>query len=152
MSTVLLPVPHHRQIGSHNCLPACARMVLSYPGQKVSEAELASRLGTTELGTPGSRLSRLSSPTLHVVFGPLTLPLIYDRLNAGTPVIALARTLFLDYWQADLAHAVVVVGYDDRHLLLNDPGFDDAPQRATHTGFLAAWGEFDHLCCTISKR
>lgn len=127
-------------------------MVLSYLGQEVSEAELASRLGTTELGTPGSRLLRFSSPTLHVVFGPLTLPLVYDQLEAGTPVIALTRTMFLDYWQADLAHAVVVVGYDERHLLLNDPGFGDAPQRATPAGFLAAWGEFDYLCCTISKR
>ncbi len=152
MPTVLLPVPHHRQIGSHNCLPACAKIVLSYLGQQVSEAELASRLGTTALGTPGSHLLRLSNPTLHVTFGPLTLPLVYNRLDAGTPVIALTRTLFLDYWQTDLAHAVVVVGYDDRHLLINDPALDQAPQRATPTGFLAAWGEFDYLCGTINKR
>jgi uncharacterized protein YvpB len=89
---------------------------------------------------------------LQVEFGPLTLSLVYDRLNAGTPVIALVRTLFLDYWQADLAHAVVVVGYDDQHLLLNDPALQDAPQRATPTGFLAAWGEFDYLCGTIVRR
>jgi uncharacterized protein YvpB len=127
-------------------------MVLSYLGQRIGETELASRLGATELGTPGSRLLRLSSPTLHIVFGPLTLPLIYDRLDASTPIIALTRTLFLDYWQADLAHAVVVVGYDERHLLLNDPAFDEAPQRATPSGLLAAWGEFDYLCATISKR
>jgi len=127
-------------------------MVLSYLGREVSEAKLASRLGTTELGTPGRRLLRLGSRRLRVVYGPLTLPLVYDRLDAGTPVIALVRTLFLDYWQTDLAHAVVVVGYGDRHLFLNDPVFDDAPQRATPTGFLAAWGEFDYLCGTISRR
>jgi hypothetical protein len=39
----------------------------------------------------------------------------------------LVHTAFLDYWQADLAHAVVVVGHDEEHLLLNDPAFDDAP-------------------------
>jgi ABC-type bacteriocin/lantibiotic exporter with double-glycine peptidase domain len=126
-------------------------MVLSYLGQPVGEAELASRLGTTELGTPGSRLLRLNSAVVQVEFGPLTLSLVYDRLDGGTPVIALARTLFLDYWQADLAHAVVVVGYDDQHLLVNDPAFQDAPQHATPTGFLAAWGEFDYLCGVISK-
>jgi hypothetical protein len=81
-------------------------MVLSYLGQEISEAELAAQLGTTELGTPGNRLLRLSSSTLYVDFGPLTLPLVYDKLNAGTPVIVLARTLFLDYWQADLAHSL----------------------------------------------
>jgi len=149
--TILLPVPHYKQSGPRNCLPACARMVLSYLGQSHSEVELASQLGMTELGTPGSRLLR-SSSVLQVEFGPLTLSLVYDRLNAGTPVIALVRTLFLDYWQADLAHAVVVVGYDDQHLLLNDPALQDAPQRATPTGFLAAWGEFDYLCGTIVRR
>jgi ABC-type bacteriocin/lantibiotic exporter with double-glycine peptidase domain len=151
MPAVLLPVPHYKQTGKHNCLPACARMVLGYLGQDVSEADLAARLGTTELGTPGSRLLRLAHPELRIVFGPLTLPLIYNRLNADTPVITLMRTLFLDYWRADLAHAVVVVGYDERHLFLNDPGFDNAPQRVTPTGFLAAWGEFDYLCGIISK-
>lgn len=152
MPSVLLPVPHHKQVGPHNCLPACARMVLGYLGQDVGEAELAAQLGATVWGTPGQRLLRLDSPSLHVSFGPLTLLLVYDRLNAGIPVIALVRTAFLDYWQADLAHAVVVVGYDEQHLLLDDPAFDDAPQHATPTGFLAAWGEFDYLCGTITRR
>jgi uncharacterized protein YvpB len=111
--SVLLPVPHHRQVGPHNCLPACARMVLGYLGQDVGEDELAA-----QLGTPGQRLLRLDSPTLRVSFDPLTLLLVYDRLNAGIPVIALVRTAFLDYWQADLAHAVVVVGYDEQYLRL----------------------------------
>ncbi len=152
MPTVLLPVPHYKQVGARNCLPACACMVLSYLGQEISEAKLASRLGTTELGTPGNRLLRLSSSSLHVDFGPLTLPLIYDRLNDGTPIIILVRTLFLDYWQDDMAHAIVVVGYNDQHLLVNDPEFDKAPQQATPTGFLAAWGEFDYLSAIIRKR
>ena len=127
-------------------------MVLGYLGQRIDEAELARRLGTTPWGTPGQRLLRLARPALRVFFGPLTLPLIYDRLDAGTPVIALVRTLFLQYWQADLAHAVVVVGYDDQSVLLDDPAFDDTPQHATPTGFLAAWGEFDYLCGTITHR
>jgi ABC-type bacteriocin/lantibiotic exporter with double-glycine peptidase domain len=152
LPSVLLPVPHYKQVGPHNCLPACAKMVLAYMGREVTEAELVAQLGTTAWGTSGQRLLRLSSPSLRVSFDPLTLLLVYDRLNAGIPVIALVRTVFLDYWQADLAHAVVVVGYDEQYLLLNDPAFDDAPQHATHTGFLAAWGEFDYLCGTITRR
>ncbi len=126
-------------------------MVLNYLGHDFSEAELATRLGTTSVGTPGRRLLRLSSLTLDVFFGPLTLALISNHLDNRMPVIALVRTAFLDYWQTDFAHAVVVVGYDDHSLLLNDPAFNDAPQRATPTGFLAAWGEFDNLCATIQK-
>jgi ABC-type bacteriocin/lantibiotic exporter with double-glycine peptidase domain len=126
-------------------------MVLSYLGQEISETELVAQLGTTALGTLGNRLLRLSSASLDVDFNPLTLPLVCDKLNIGIPVIALTRTLFLDYWQSDLAHAVVVVGYDDEYLLLNDPEFEDAPQRATPDGFLAAWGEFDYLAGTIKQ-
>lgn len=152
MPTVLLPVPHSKQIGPHNCLPACARMVLSYLGHQMTEAALAAKLQTTALGTPGNRLLRLNSATLLVEFGPLTLPLIYNHLDDGTPVIVLVRTGFLDYWQADMAHAVVVVGYDNQHLLLNDSEFDTAPQQATQNGFLAAWGEFDFLAAIIENR
>lgn len=73
MPTVLLPVPHHRQIGPHNCLPACARMVLLYLGEDISEAELAFRLGTTEVGTPGRRLLRLAGPALPYCLPPADL-------------------------------------------------------------------------------
>ena len=152
MPTILLPVPHYKQTESHNCLPACARMVLSYLGHKISETSLATKLETTALGTPGNRLLRLNSSALLVEFAPLTLPLIYNQLDNATPVIGLVRTGFLDYWQADMAHAVIVVGYDDQHLLLNDPDFDDAPQRATEIGFMAAWGEFDFLAAIIKSR
>ena len=78
--------------------------------------------------------------------------MVYDTLNANTPVIVLVRTMFLDYWQSDVAHAVVVVGYDEQHILINDPVFSNAPQRASESGFLAAWGEFDYLCGIIKKR
>lgn len=152
MPSVLLPVPHFKQEGPHTCLPACARMVLSYLGQSMSEAALAKTLGTTAAGTPGNRLLRLSSPTLQVEFGPFTLPLIHDRLNSSVPVIVLVQTGFLDYWQIDTAHAVVVVGYEDQTLLLSDPDFAEAPKRASATGFLAAWGEFDFLAAVIKKR
>lgn len=151
MPNVLLPVLHHKQVGEFNCLPACACMVLRYFGQRADEFALAKRLGTTERGTPGSRLLRLHSAQMEVNFAPLTLPLIYVQLHLGSPVIVLVQTIFLDYWQEDFAHAVVVVGYEDGYIWLNDPAFDIAPQRASIDGFLAAWGEFDYLCGTFTK-
>lgn len=127
-------------------------MVLNYWGQPATEEQLARQLETTQLGTPGSRLLRLNSPSFQVFFGPLTLPLVRSNLAKGRPVIALVRTIFLDYWSEDLAHAVVVVGFDDEMVLLNDPAFERAPQRASITGFLAAWCEFDYLCGIMFKR
>jgi predicted double-glycine peptidase len=73
-------------------------------------------------------------------------------LTQGTPVIAFVNTQFLDYWNEETAHAVVVIGYDDGGVLLNDPAFDTVPQRASINGFLAAWGEFDYQCATVTRR
>ncbi|HEY86212.1 MAG TPA: C39 family peptidase [Chloroflexi bacterium] len=148
----MLPIPHYKQLGDYNCLPACARMVLQYLNRDINEADLAVQLGATAMGTSGSRLLRLQSRTLDVFFGPFTLPLLYDTLDAGVPVIILVSTVFLDYRQDDFAHAVVVVGYTEQHILVNDPDFDNAPQQVTPTGLLAAWGEFDFLAGTITKR
>lgn len=145
MPSVLLTVPHHKQIGTYNCLPACIRMVLHYHGELLAEDRLVQLLGTTPMGTPGSRLLRLQSPRWQVTYTPLTLPLIFDYLEKGLPVIALVQTIFLDYWQADLAHAVVIVGYDQDVIWLHDPAFIQAPQKASWDGFLAAWGSLIFL-------
>lgn len=152
MPSILLPVPHYPQTGKHNCLPACARMVLGYLGLSATEEELAVQLGTTPLGTTGRNLLRLQDYLLSVVYGPLTISLLKTELNQSRPVIVLVSTIFLDYWQRDTAHAVVVVGYDDDHLFLNDPAFANAPQTVTVDGILAAWGEFDFLAGVVKKK
>lgn len=152
MARILLPVPHYKQLGIYNCLPACARMGLSYVGKHVSEEELVGQLGTTALGTPGSRLLRLQNAELEVFYGSLTLSLLHNSLERGIPVIVLVNTFFLDYWQSETAHAVLVIGYDEEGVFLNDPAFETAPQKASENGFLAAWGEFDYLGGIIQKR
>ena len=152
MPSVSLPVPHYKQAGSYNCLPACAKMVLAYMGEQVSEQTLALQLETTPLGTPGGRLLRLSRyHRVDVEYIPLTLDLLHFHLRNNTPVIILVRTIFLDYWEKDTAHAVVVVGYDGETLLINDPAFVEAPQKATNNGLLAAWGEYDFYAGLLTK-
>jgi ABC-type bacteriocin/lantibiotic exporter with double-glycine peptidase domain len=56
----MLPVPYAAQINDSACLPACAQMVLAYYGRKVSQTQLIRLLGTTDAGTPFSRLPLLS--------------------------------------------------------------------------------------------
>jgi ABC-type bacteriocin/lantibiotic exporter with double-glycine peptidase domain len=127
-------------------------MVLDYLGMPRSETELANQLQTTPFGTPGSRLLQLSDQQLHVSYEQLTLSLLQSHLLRQNPVIVLVRTVFPDYWQEDTAHAIVVVGQDDEHILIDDPAFNDAPQLASFNGFLAAWGEFNFLASVIIKR
>jgi ABC-type bacteriocin/lantibiotic exporter with double-glycine peptidase domain len=126
-------------------------MVLNYWGIAASEADLAAQLGATPLGTPGSRLLRLQTSQLQVTYEPITLMQLQETLRQGVPVITLAQTIFLDYWEIDTAHAVVVIGLAEDSLFINDPAFENAPQKATIDGFLAAWGEFDNLAGIIKR-
>jgi hypothetical protein len=62
----MLPIPYAAQSSDGACLPACAQMVLAYLGQPVSQVQLVRMLGTTEAGTPFSRLQLLSRLKLKV--------------------------------------------------------------------------------------
>lgn len=57
----------------------------------------------------------------------------------------------LDYWDSSTSHVVVVVGYDESALFLNDPAFVTAPQIVTWNAFLAAWAEYDETAVVIAK-
>ena len=60
-------------------------------------------------------------------------------LEVGHPAVAFVRTGELDYWQNDCSHAVVIIGYDDHHIYINDPYFEDAPQKTRIEAFQLAW-------------
>ncbi len=151
MPNVLLSVPHFEQSRDGACLPACARMVLAYWGQILTEADLAALLGTRIYGTPISNIKRLQSHGYQVDFGSFTREQLQGHLLAERPVIARVWTTMLDYWSAETSsHVVVVVGFDESHVYVNDPAFFEAPQAATWDGFLAAWAEFDEIASIIS--
>jgi hypothetical protein len=46
---------------------------------------------------------------------------------------------------------VVVVGYDESVVYLNDPAFASAPQPVVWDAFLAAWAEYDETAVAIAK-
>lgn len=61
------------------------------------------------------RPSRKNSETmtalqLHVEYRSWSVVDVLGAIRSGTPIIAFVRTQFLDYWQEDVAHAVVIVG------------------------------------------
>ena len=150
MPTVLLPAPHFSQSRDGACLPACVRMVLAYWGHQQSEAELAELLGTRSFGTPISNVARLQAQGYRVDFGSLTTAELKAYLLANKPVMARVWTAMLDYWSAEItSHVVVVVGFDETHVYLNDPALIQAPQLTLWDSFLAAWAEFDETAVVI---
>lgn len=65
----VLNVLHCRQKADGYCLAACAYMVLTYLGVPCSQDDLARQLGVRpHLGAPSSRLLRLRSAVLDVIY------------------------------------------------------------------------------------
>jgi len=72
-------------------------------------------------------------------------------IDDDQPVIVLVRTGELPYWQGvDTFHSVVIVGYDQMHVFVNDPYFGDAPQMVARADFLLAWLEMGYRYAAIS--
>ena len=57
----------------------------------------------------------------------------------------------LDYWQVDVSHVLVVVGFDDQGVYVNDPAFEQPRQFVSWNGFLAAWAEYDETSAVIDR-
>lgn len=72
-------------------------------------------------------------------------------IDQGLPPIAFLKTGDLPYWLANTSPAVVVIGYDDDTVFLNDPMFDEAPQCVDWNSFLLAWSEQDYFFALISN-
>lgn len=146
-----LLVPHYPQERPHSCLQACVRQVLAYLGRTVSEGELDRLFEAEDFGVPGHRLQRLTRWGYRVRYGPISEAELHRFLDRQVPVFTLVRTEFLDYWTEDVYHAVDLVGSDDSGFYLNDPQFDEAPQKVVRDAFLAAWIEMDCLSGIIES-
>jgi ABC-type bacteriocin/lantibiotic exporter with double-glycine peptidase domain len=148
-----LPIPHFRQFDEGYCLPACARMVLSYLGLDQSEDEISRILGTKRFGTPIFAIQKLATSDLQVIFQEWAVSELLDRLAVGQSMIVSVRTGFLDYYQEDFAHALVVVGaVEDQSFWVLDPFQPTGPLSVSWNGLLAAWSEFDYQGAILLKK
>lgn len=150
MPNALLPVPHYEQSRDGACLPTCARMILAYWADVRSEAEIANLLGTKSFGTPISNITRLRAWRYTVsVEEHMSRTTLEGNLDTGVPIIARVWTAMLDYWQQITSHVLVVIGYDDEHVIVNDPALSSGAHAILWDAFLAAWAEFDETAVVI---
>ncbi|MFC1974872.1 C39 family peptidase [Chloroflexota bacterium] len=151
--TEIISIPHFQQSTDGYCLPTCARMVLAYLGFEYSEAEISQVLGTQDYGTPSFAVQRLTSLKLHVVYREWSVSELLSALEVGQPVIMFVRTGFLDYWQEDFAHTVVVVGaLQDEQFWVHDPARLTGPLEVSWHGLLAGWAEFGYRAAILLKQ
>jgi ABC-type bacteriocin/lantibiotic exporter with double-glycine peptidase domain len=114
-------------------------MVLAYHGRVHSEGEIRQLLQTGPRGTPARNIANVASLGFEVEVKFSNAAELAAALLAGTPPIVYLDTGSLDYWSVDCSHVAVLVGMEVATVLLNDPAFDSAPQKAALANFLQAW-------------
>ena len=148
----ILSVPHLYQPATGECLPACAAMVLSYLGVSVNYRRLLPILRTQSgYGTPFSNIRQLTQLKVAVHYGRGTLKDLQHFLRRGQPVLTPVQTSELPHWTENTAHAVVVVGMDEKTVYINDPAFANAPIQVPHGDFDLAWLEQDEYYAILAS-
>ncbi|MFN8487621.1 MAG: cysteine peptidase family C39 domain-containing protein [Caldilineaceae bacterium] len=150
MPKVLLSVPHIRQRKEADCLAACAAMGLAYVGVKTDYERLLKLLKVTPYGTAGQNLTYLASNQIQVSYREGNMDELKILLQPDCPCITLVRTSDLPYWSYATDHAVVVVGYDEGSIYVNDPAFEAHPQAVPLQKFELAWLVFDYRFGVLS--
>ena len=149
----ILPVPHHLQLDDGYCLPACIQMVLAYWGVERDQRDIADKLGLIPgAGIPGNRIKILSSKKLEVSYGAGELVDLENALDQEIPPIILVYTGELPYWEQATAHAVVLLGFDEQAVHLNDPAIAQGDISVSLGDFELAWLEMANLYTLIAKR
>ena len=147
-----LPVPFFAQSADGTCLPACVRMVLAYHQIDRSERQLRRMLGAQSYGAPSSAVQRLKISGLTIEYREWSIQELLALLERRDPLIVFVRTGFLDYWQQDVAHAVVIIGAEaPSHCWLHDPAQSAGAIVTAWHGLLAAWGEFAFKGALLSR-
>jgi ABC-type bacteriocin/lantibiotic exporter with double-glycine peptidase domain len=119
-------------------------MALRHLGLSVDYDQLLRLLKVKSYGTAGYNLKNLTALGVQVVYTEGTLNELKVHLADGFPCIVLVRTSQLTYWTYSTDHALLVVGFDEQAVYVNDPAFEQAPQRIPLDEFHLAWLEFDY--------
>lgn len=151
MPNILLPVPHIRQRHSADCLAACAAMALEFVGVNVAYEQLLQLLKVKSFGTAGQNLKYLTPLGVAVIYREGSVNELKQHLQNGSPCITLVRTGELLYWTYTTDHAVLVVGFDENNILVNDPMFTKGPIAIPVAEFELAWMVFDYRYGMIRK-
>ena len=115
----------------------------------MTQHQVARVLGTQWFGTPASRVRRLAQFGVIIEYAETSLSGLATFLARGLPCLVFLYTGDLPYWSVDTPHAVLLVGLDDQAAYVNDPAFEEAPQRIPRPHFLLAWSRFEHTFAVV---
>jgi ABC-type bacteriocin/lantibiotic exporter with double-glycine peptidase domain len=130
-------------------------MLLNYIGEEIEEPILRDLLETTRRGTSVINILMLNAslPKVKVELHQWSLTYLRKYLETEQqPCIAILKTGALPHWEGqDSFHAIVVNGFDDRHIFINDPFFDEKEFQVPIEFFLTAWSTLGNVAITIER-
>lgn len=140
-----------QQRDEYDCVVVCCQMIFGYLGIDKDEEWLWKHLRSGQI-TPFSKVQNLATELgLVVELGSWQddLTLFVPYIESGLPVIVAVDTDAAAYWPYYRDHAVVVVGFDDAHVFVNDPAQVEAPLAVDIDTFLLAWANRDYAYAVI---
>jgi hypothetical protein len=125
-------------------------MALAHLGHAIEYPQLLQLLKIKLHGAPAGNIRLLSALGVTVAYSQTDLPGLETLLQQGRPVIVFVRTGDLPGWTYSTDHALLVIGYDEDMLYVNDPDRAEAPQRIPRSNFELAWLERDYYYAVLS--
>ena len=125
-------------------------MVLVYLEREVDYGRLLQLLQIKSYGAPASNIRLLAQLGFAVTYGITDMSGLENMVAQNQPVIVFVRTGELPHWDYNSDHALVVVGYDENNLYVNDPYFPDAPLTVSRGDFELAWLERDYYYALVT--
>lgn len=119
-------------------------MVSAYWQEPLYQADVARWLQTSELGTPSSRVQRLTQYGFEVVYQSGSLELLRNWLHRQSPPILFVRTGSLPYWPFDTPHALVCIGLTDDQAVILDPASRRGRELVPLEALMLAWSFLDY--------
>jgi hypothetical protein len=127
-------------------------MVLAYWGIEHNQAEIAQTMDIFPgIGVPGSRIKRLASRQLDVLYGEGELADLQTAVAQNIPPIALVSTAELPYWDISTPHAIVITGIDENSVWMHDPAKIQPNIEVSIGDFLLAWDVMMNLYALLRK-
>lgn len=147
----MINMPGGRQSFDFDCGPKALQLVLAYYGVDIREDQLLLKLNADHQGTQVTDMADVARSLGFIVEAccDVTIGEIKRYVDAQQPVIVLVQAwankyMSLDDWRQtqEHGHYVVVIGYEGRTILFEDPAtFGNT--WLTEREFLARWHDVD---------
>lgn len=148
---MVIDLPTGRQTFDFDCGAKALQVVMAYYGIDVREDELLEELQCDKYGTPlGNMISVAEKYGFQVAASNgVFLDTVKQYLDEKHPVIVVVqawaqRYMTLEDWKVDYddGHYVIVIGYDDRIIIFEDPA-SFRKTWMTEEEFLVRWHDMD---------